>query len=128
MDNARMIELKDAVVEKMQEVAFSDALVACNRIEQMHALLNENGINITVDEVAEFTAAGGEALKRMDAGELSAEDLDDVAGGGWFRKTVRFGIVAVGAAGVGFVCGVCPALTPIAYPYAIAGAYWVSRG
>ena len=52
--------------------------------------------------------------------ELSADDLDDVAGGGFIKGTARL-IVSCGVAfGYGALCGICPA--------AYAGAPYVAGG
>ena len=66
--------------------------------EEAQKVLAENGYEFTLDEIV---AAGEELYKmreRMNtSGELTEDDLSDVAGGGWVA-VVKFACQAAGAA------------------------------
>lgn len=128
MNDERKEILQATITDLMHDEAFCEKLAACKNAEETQQYLTECGINITLEEVAEFTAFGEESLKKYSSEELSASDLDEVAGGGWVRRSVRFLGAAAGGAALGFACGVCPALTPAIYPYVIGTSLWVSQG
>lgn len=49
--------------------------------EEAQAFLQERGVEISLDEIKEI----GAALEKMQDGELSEDDLENVAGGGVIR-------------------------------------------
>lgn len=49
--------------------------------EEAQAFLQEKGVEISLDEIKEI----GAALEKMQDGELSEDDLENVAGGGAIR-------------------------------------------
>lgn len=128
MNNERKETLQASIADLMQNETFCQKLAACKTTEETQLCLIDAGVSITLEEVEEFTALGTAALKNHSSAELSAEDLDEVAGGGWLGQAGRFLVAAAGGAVLGFACGVCPALTPAIYPYAIGTALWVSQG
>jgi len=60
---------------------FEEALMAADSKESILALLNENGISVTADEMDAIMTVS-------DAPELFEDDLDAVAGGGWLWNHV----------------------------------------
>ena len=128
MNNERKEMLQTSIVELMQNEDFFEKLADCKTIEETQKCLTDAGVSITLGEVKEFTEFGTETLKNYSSDELSAKDLDEVAGGGWLRQTGRFLASAAGGAVLGFACGVCPALTPAIYPYVAVTTLWVAQG
>lgn len=128
MTEMRKIALQIEITANMENEAFCEALTACENTEQLHSCLLSNGIDITIEEVAEFQALGKADLQNVSTAELSADVLDYVSGGGWLRQTGRFLASAAGGAVLGFACGVCPALTPAIGPYVVVTSLWVAQG
>lgn len=108
-----------AAVTEDQE--FYKAFISAQDAAALQKVLQNHGFDFTVDEVeALFRDGATEIVKQTNVNELSEEDLDAVAGGGFFRGTARL-IVSCGVAfGYGALCGVCPA--------ACAGANYVAGG
>ena len=133
MEALRKQELQNIISGKMESNdKFCVAMLECQTLQKMCDIMAENGIEITAEEIVELKNEGDTAMKRATSGELSEDDLEAVSGGGVIRKAVRFlGVAAVGA-GLGFVCGVCPLLTPhatgIAITYSAGAALWVAKG
>ncbi|MCI6434021.1 MAG: hypothetical protein MR828_04520 [Clostridiales bacterium] len=68
------------LAEVMNDVEANEKLECASGIEEITAILNEYGVEITAAELEEIVVkSSGE--------ELSLESLDEVAGGGWFKKT-----------------------------------------
>ncbi|HBA46890.1 MAG TPA: hypothetical protein DCZ91_03630 [Lachnospiraceae bacterium] len=59
--------------------------------EEAQAFLQERGVEISLDEIKEI----GAALEKMQDGELSEDDLENVAGGGVIRDAYD-DIVSIG--------------------------------
>ena len=67
------------LAEIMKDEAANEKLENANGIEEVAAILNEYGVEVTAAELQEIvTKASGE--------ELTEENLDMVAGGGWLSK------------------------------------------
>lgn len=100
---------------------FYKEFISAQDAATLQQVLRNHSFEFTVDEVeALFHDGAAEIVKHTSMDELSEEDLDDVAGGGFFRGTARL-IVSCGVAfGYGALCGVCPA--------AYAGANYVAGG
>ena len=133
MEAARKQELQNIISEKMETSdEFCVAMLECQTLQQMQNIMEENNIDITAEEIVLLKNEGDAALQSAASGELSVEDLEAVSGGGALRRAGRFLLVASVGAGLGFVCGVCPLLTPhatgIAVTYAGAAALWVANG
>lgn len=68
------------LAEVIDDVEANEKLDRASGIEEIAAILNEYGVEITAAELEEIVVkSSGE--------ELSLESLDQVAGGGWFKKT-----------------------------------------
>ena len=68
------------LAEIMNDEAANEKLEQAAGIEEVAAILNEYGVELTAEELQEIVAkASGE--------ELTEENLDMVAGGGWLKKT-----------------------------------------
>lgn len=100
---------------------FYKEFISAKDANSLQNVLHSHGFEFTLEEINDFFSNGvNEILNYNKEGELSEEQLDDVAGGGFFRGTARL-IVSCGVAfGYGCLCGVCPA--------ASAGASYVAGG
>ena len=108
-----------AAVTEDQE--FYKAFISAQDAATLQKVLSDHGFDFSVDEINDlFRSGAAEIVKQNSGNELSEEDLDDVAGGGFLKGTMRL-IVSCGVAyGYGALCGVCPA--------AYAGAKYVAGG
>lgn len=114
-----------AIVEKDED--FVRSLVSCEDAAAVQKLLNARGIESTIDEIDELFRDGMKALRAGDD-ELSEEQLEDAAGGGFWRGTARFAASCAIGFGYGLVCGVCPPAYGGAYYVAGGLAVWTAAG
>lgn len=125
---------KEMLAQKLSDAlqkndTFCQAFVSAENAITIQKLLCDNGINVSLNDVEEMYSNGvKEILKKNGDGELSEEDLNEVAGGGWFRGTLR--AVASTAAGFGYgcVCGLIPAAAAGAPYVAVGLATWTTAG
>lgn len=116
---------KELLVEKItasvnEDQEFYKAIISAPDAATLQTVLKENGFDFTIAEIEECFTDGVTEILNYQAEELSENQLDDVAGGGFFRGTARL-IVSCGVGfGYGVVCGLCPA--------ASAGAGYVAGG
>lgn len=61
-------------------------LFALETPEEVQSLLKEQGLEFSLDEIHTFKDALVKAAARQNSGELSDEDLEDVAGGSFKRE------------------------------------------
>ncbi len=133
------MENKNEMIQKIQDAlmadeAFAKALIAVEDAAAAQKVISEYGFDLSVEEVeAIYQAGSGEIEKVLDSDEeLSAEELGNVSGGGFWAGIAMTGVAAVGAFGFGMVCGVCPAAA-VYTPYVVAGlttmatAGWMSK-
>lgn len=112
---------------------FCKAFVSAEDAASLQKVLNENGFDVSLTDVEAMFADGlSEILKFKDSdaanGELSENQLDDVAGGGALRGTLRTVVSAGVGFGFGCLCGVCPAAAS-ATPYVVGGlTAWSASG
>ena len=111
---------------------FCKALVSAEDAPSAKKVLNENGFPVSLEDVDEIFADGlSEIMKFKDSGaadELSEGQLDDIAGGGAIRGTLRLAVSAGVAFGFGMFCGICPAAA-VASPYVAGGlTAWSTAG
>ena len=136
MTKERKDLLQAQITGVLEQEEFVQNLAKSSSAEDVSQLLASYKIEVTADEVIELTKDGNEALASFaesENDELREEDLTDVTGG---SKFLRFlGAATLGAAGgavMGFVCGVCPAATPVCYKiaigYGIVAGAWVIKG
>lgn len=111
---------------------FCKALVSAEDAPSVKEVLNEKGIDVSLEDVERLFENGRREVVRVmestpDA-ELSIEDLESVAGGRSFHGLAR-GIVSGAAAfGYGCLCGVFPPAAAGA-PYVCAGlTAWTTAG
>ena len=108
---------KEMLAQKLTEAvnkndAFCQAFVSAKDAASIQKVLHENGIDVSLNDVEEmFTNGVGEISKAYAEGELTEEQMDSVAGGGFFRGTLRFVAGCAVAFGYGCLGGVCPAAT-----------------
>jgi len=133
MDKSKKDIISQQIIEAVNgNTEFAKAFVAAEDAASVQKILCENGFDVTVEDVqALFSEGVSEILKVKESGvngELSEDQLAEVAGGGFFRGALR--TVASAAAGFGFgcLCGVCPAAAS-ATPYVVGGlTAWSTAG
>ena len=79
MEETRKNELKAQLTEAMKNEGLANALTTCTTLADAQRLLNENGVQITLEEVAHIHSLGN--AKNTVSEELTEDDLEDVAGG-----------------------------------------------
>lgn len=105
---------KELLAEKIlaavkEDNEFGKAFLAAEDVATMQKVLNDNGINVTEADVEALVAEGRENIeKASQAGELNADQLDEVSGGGLFRLTSRIASCASRLA-LDIFCASCPA-------------------
>ena len=115
-----------AVTEDMD---FFKAFISAQDAPALQKVLQDNGFEFTLEEINEFFSNGVDGiLTYNESAELSEDQLDDVAGGGFIKGTARL-IVSSGVAfGYGALCGICPAAASGA-PYVVGGlTAWTTAG
>ncbi len=136
MTKERKELLQKQITDVLDKEGFIEGLAKAASAEDVCRLLSDFDIQAIPREVEELTNDGNEALKRYaenTGDELSEADLALVSGGGKFWRFLgaAVGGIITGAA-LGFVCGLNPALTPVAYKiaagYSVGAGIWVSRG
>ena len=108
-----------------EDESFIRAFVAAEDAASLQAVLQEHGIDAESEELDELFAEG---VRGFVDGELTEDELEVAAGGGFVRGTLRFiGSCAVGF-GYGAFCAVCPAAYAAA-PYVATGlGIWTAAG
>lgn len=128
---------KELLAQKLTEAInenneFCKAFTAAEDAASLQKVLKDNGFDATVEEIEAMFADGlKEILKIKEASkgeELSEDQLEDVAGGGFVRGTLYTAASAAAGFGFGCACGFCPALSA-ATPYVAGGlAAWSASG
>lgn len=119
-------ELKNSITALMADEAFLKQMAEQGSMEEIRALLEEQGIKATAEQVEEIIQEGhalGEKIAK-DGGELDADALEHVSGGGLGAGLVLGGMFLIAgvakrsgwkrtlvAAGAAFAIG-CMAPTP----------------
>ncbi len=126
-----------ADIEALQEnELFVQAVLTAGSVENIVRVLEGYGIESTAEEIHELAREGAAVLSPSED-ELSLEDLEAVSGGGKWRGRVRFATALLGAAALGFGCGVvsvatgglgAPATAAIAVGYGTIASAWVVDG
>ena len=132
----RKEQLQYQINQIMDTDEFLTVLAQSQTAKDVSTSLGQLGISITPDEVNELTEEGNKAideLKKSQNDELEIEQLEAVVGGSKFWRGVvgLVGGAALGA-GLGFICGLNPAFTPVAYKvavgYGIVAGVWINNG
>lgn len=93
----------------LKDSEFSAKAAELTTMEELQALIASYGLDLSIEEVAYFCELVAKEKERVENGgeELSAEDLDDVAGGGvlFVLGCVGLGLLALGGLVCGFVNG-----------------------
>ena len=94
---------KELLVEKItasvnEDQEFYKAIISAPDAATLQTVLKENGFDFTIAEIEECFTDGVTEILNYQAEELSENQLDDVAGGGFFRGTARL----IVSCGVGF--------------------------
>lgn len=98
------------ISELFQSEAFQKEAESCKTMEDFHALFTAKGVEITLDETIDLISQIAEKKQQQDNGEISEEDLENVAGGlaltgaAAIAACVGLGVVGIGvAAGAAYV-------------------------
>lgn len=132
MTNEKFMEIKNRMMQLVEQDEFLEAAQKANSTEDAQQLLASYGIELTIEEVSAFAQIGQEAIQHMkEIDELDEEMLDTVAGGRF--KPLKFlggcGLTAVGVAFMtigGIVCFAPGGQGAGAAGMAIGGAYFIS--
>ena len=90
----------EKITELFQQDAFQKEASECKTMEDFHNLFLKNEVEISEEETIDLISQIAEKKQKMDAGEISEDDLENVAGG-----IVLTGTAAVLACiGVGVAC------------------------
>lgn len=132
MENAKKEMLKQQIIDEMNsDREFCRAFVSTADAASLQKVLTAHGYEISTEEIEELYAEGVEGILNYSASgeeELSEGQLEDVAGGGVVRGTLRFAASCALGFGYGCLCGVCPAAYAGA-PYVAGGlAVWSASG
>lgn len=92
----------EQITELFKTEAFQSEAANCKTMEDFHALFVRSGVEITEEETIELISLIAEQKKKMDEGEISEEDLDNVAGGLVFVLTG--GVAVAACVGIGVAC------------------------
>ena len=91
-------------VEKWEAVAKNQDLVKqllkMDDTESIQAALKKNGFEFSTEEIREMGQELAKLSSQNTKGELNAEDLESVAGGGTAGKVVGVALMTVGGAGL----------------------------
>ena len=112
-----------------EDQEFFKAFISAQDAPTLQKVLQDNGFEFSLEEINELGSDGVSGiLAHNDGGELSEDQLDDVAGGGFIKGTARLIVSAGVAFGYGALCGVCPAASAGA-PYVAGGlSVWTAAG
>ncbi len=132
MENTRKEVLAKKISDAVNEnEALCIALASAEDAAAAKKVLNENGFDVSTEDVEAIFQDGLNAIlkfKESAPDELSEGQLENVAGGGFFRGMFRTAASAATGFGFGMLCGVCPAAAS-ATPYVVGGlAAWSAAG
>ena len=78
----------EELIKKMQaDKDFAEKILTCKENDELIALAKEQGIDLTLENIIELNEAL-QLANRMEEGELSEEELEQVAGGTFVLTTV----------------------------------------
>lgn len=93
-------EVDNRLNELIQNELFLDKIANSPSLEDTQAILKDEGVEMTIDELCEAMESGKTLLEEngyLDSnGELTEKALEAVAGGGWKRKVAGALICALG--------------------------------
>ena len=89
---------EEKFIELLKHESFAQEFVSCASLEAAKELLEKNAVDLSMDELQSIQTAAVTILAKIDEnnGELSEEDLEQVAGG-WSWKSFGYGLL-LGAA------------------------------
>ena len=122
--------ISQQIIEAMtNDEAFCRAFVSAEDAASVQKVLVDNGFDFSLAQVEEIFAEGVQAImKHNESDELSEDMLDNVAGGGFLRGTLRLAVSAGVGFGYGCFCGLCPAASAGANYVAGGLAIWTAAG
>ena len=128
---------KEMLAQKITEAVnenneFSKAFLAAEDAASLQKVLQDNGMDVTAEELEAMYSDGVKDILKVkeasEAEELSEDQLDDVAGGGFVSGTARLAVSGAAGFAYGCACGVAPGLAAGA-PYVAGGlAAWTASG
>lgn len=124
--------LYQAIMDDMTcDEEFVKAFVSSGDAETLCGVLTAKGYDVTVDDVKAMFEQGSQIIvERLgnDGDELTAEQLEEVAGGGFLRGTLRLVVSCAVAFGYGAFCAVCPAAAGGSTYVAVGLGAWTTAG
>lgn len=129
--------LKEVMVQDITKMLneneeFCKAFVSAEDAASVQKALNDNGMDISLEEVEELYANGSnEIIKNNESGmfeELSEKQLDEIVGGAAGKGAFRTAVTFAASFGWGCAVGVCPFLAA-GTPYVVGGlTAWTTAG
>lgn len=129
--------VKDSLAQRIVDTlavenGFGRSLMMAQDAVSAQKVFVDNGIEISLEEITSIFNDGlNEILKLKETdlnNELSENQLDNVAGGGFWRGALRTTASMAAGFGFGCLCGICPAAS-VATPYVVGGlAAWSTAG
>lgn len=126
LENARM-NGTDSELEKLLTIIndkeFPDKLSACDSMEKLRKLFADGGLELSDEQIREMfqgVADCFEKIKKND-GELTEEELEEIAGGWSWKVFGVFGVVAAASFIVGAALSVLPVMAVLGGTYLVAG-------
>ena len=87
MNAERMSEVQNLISEAFADAEFAEEMSMVETAEEAQAKLAEKGISLTLDEIDEIPKMM--SMVSAGEGELSEDELEDVAGGGTFQVAIQ---------------------------------------
>lgn len=131
MDHMKKEMLSKRIIDEMNnDQEFCRAFVSSADASSLQKVLSDHGYEITTEEIEALYGEGVNGIMNYEASgeELSEDQLEDVAGGGFLRGTLRFAASCAVGFGYGCLCGVCPAAYAYAPHVATGLAVWTAAG
>ena len=128
---------KEMLAQKLVEAAnenndFCKAFVTAKDAESLKKTLSDNGYDFSIEEIEELFADGLKEVLKVNssapADELNEEALEDVAGGGFLRGSLRLAASGATMFAYGVFCGLCPVAAGGAYAIAGGLTVWTTAG
>lgn len=130
MTNEKMLTIKAQMETLLENTDFCDMLCEAQTIGEIHALLNANQVDVSLEDVAELVEAGAQVMQpASDADELDLDMLENVSGGvKWGKLAAGVGMLALYSVGTFAFCAVTVAPVPGAQAPGVFGVVVCGAG
>lgn len=107
-----MKESVEMLLKKMgEDKAFAEKILSQTEREKVVEIAEEAGIAITLEDIDETNAVIAKALKVQNEGELSEEELENVAGGFFLEVTILTAMLSAFSVTGGLSAGLTATIT-----------------